>query len=119
MDTLCSLGAITEQERKELENKHTNLSGIADVLDTKLQRLTQEKAKIDKSMHLNQTKLTSDIDTYTDVWKQADNHIANSDNVNAMLQDTDLNMVSQNYKHLVWTILAILFIIGAIRITRN
>ena len=53
------------------------------------------------------------------MWKQSDNNVANSDSVSAMLQDTDLNMVSQNYKHLLWTILAILFIIGAIRITRN
>jgi hypothetical protein len=119
MDTLCSLGAITEQERKELENKHASLSDIASILDTKLKGLTQEKAKIDSSMNLNKTKLTSDINTYSDVWKQSDNNVANSDSVSAMLQDTDLNMVSQNYKHLLWTILAILFIIGAIRITRN
>ncbi|NBQ48002.1 MAG: hypothetical protein EBU33_06065, partial [Sphingobacteriia bacterium] len=60
MDTLCSLGAITEKERKDLENKHTNLSGIASVLDTKLQGLTQEKAKIDKSMQVNKSKLSTD-----------------------------------------------------------
>ena len=119
MDTLCSLGAITEKERKELENKHTNLSGIASVLDTKLQGLTQEKAKIDKSMQFNKSKLSTDIGTYTDVWKKSENYDANDDNINAMVDDTDLNMVSQNYKHLIWTILAILFIIGAIKITKN
>jgi hypothetical protein len=119
IDTLCSLGAITEQERKDLENKHNNLAGIAGILDDKLQGLNRENSKINNSMKLNKTKLTSDINTYSDVWKQADNHVANSDSVNAMMEDTDLTMISQNYKHLVWTILAILFIIGAIRITRN
>jgi len=119
IDTLCSLGAITEKERIELEKKHTNLSGIADILDTKLQGLTKEKAKIDKSMQFNESKLGTDVDTYTDVWKKSENYDANDDNINAMVNDTDLNMVSQNYKHLIWTILAILFIIGAIKITRN
>jgi len=119
MDTLCSLGAITEKERRELENKHTNLSGIASILDTKLQGLNQEKAKIDKSMQVNKSKLSTDIGSYTDVWNKSDNYNANDDNINAMVDDTDLNMVSQNYKHLIWTILAILFIIGAIKITRN
>jgi hypothetical protein len=119
MDTLCNLGAITEQERKELEQKHTKLSGIADIIKNKLQYLTKEKSKIDMSMDKNINKLKTDISSYHNIWEQADNHIANTDNINAILEDTDLNMVSQNYKYLLWTILAILLIIGGIRVTRS
>lgn len=119
MDTLCSLGAITEQERKDLEQKNNNLSGIVDIIKNKLQYLTKEKSKIDSSMDDNINKLKTDIQSYHDVWKQADNHNSNSDNINAILEDTDLNMISQNYKYLLWTILAILLIMGGIRVTRS
>ena len=118
MSTLCSLGAITEQERRELEAKHTNLSGVAGLLGDKLKGLTSEKRKLDSSMQTNVDKLQTDIGTYSDVWDKSDNHEANTDNINGMLTDTDLNMVSQNYKHILWTILAILFIMGGIRINR-
>ena len=119
MDTLCNLGAITEQERKELEQKHNSLSGIADMIKNKLQYLTKEKSKIDSSMDANINKLKTDIGSYQDIWDQAEKHINNTDNMNAILEDTDLNMVSQNYKYLLWTILAILLIIGGIRVTRS
>jgi hypothetical protein len=119
IDTLCGLGAITEQERNELETKKTNLSGIATMLGNKLQSLTKEKSKIDHSMKMNTGKLKTDMNNYKNVWKQSDHNIENADNISGMLQDTDLNMVSQNYKHLLWTILAIMLIIGGIRLTRT
>jgi len=37
----------------------------------------------------------------------------------AMDEDRDLNMMSQNYKHIIWSILAIIIIIIAMGITRN
>ena len=70
-------------------------------------------------MQANVDKLKTDIGTYTDVWKQADEHDTNSPHVDGVLMDTDLNRVSQNYKNILWTILAILIIIGGIRLTRN
>ena len=39
--------------------------------------------------------------------------------LNAMNEDRDLNRISQNYKHILWSILAIIIIIAAIRITRS
>jgi hypothetical protein len=119
MDTLCNLGAITEKERNELEQKHIKLSGIADIIKNKLQYLTKEKSKIDSSMDNNINKLKTDISSYHNTWKEAENHVNNTDNINGILEDTDLNMISQNYKYLLWTILAILLIIGGIRVTRS
>ena len=119
MNTLCNLGAITEQERKELEEKYLKLYGVTATLDNKLQGLTREKSKIEHSMKNNTGKLKSDMNNYKNVWNQADDNVNNLDNISGMLQDTDLNMVSQNYKHMLWTILAILIIIGGIRMTRN
>jgi len=119
MNTLCNLGAITEQERKELEEKYLKLYGVTATLDNKLQGLTREKSKIEHSMKNNTGKLKSDMNNYKNVWNQADDNVNSLDNISGMLQDTDLNMVSQNYKHMLWTILAILIIIGGIRMTRN
>jgi phosphatidylserine synthase len=36
-----------------------------------------------------------------------------------MNEDRDLNRISQNYKHILWSILAIIIIIAAIRISRT
>ena len=119
MDTLCGLGAITEQEQKEMAAKYSNLYGVTSVLDNKLQGLTNEKSKINRSMERTSGKLKSDMNNYKKVWQQADTNVVNAENISGMLVDTDLNMVSQNYKHLLWSILAIMLIMGGIRMTRN
>ena len=37
----------------------------------------------------------------------------------AMNEDSQLNMVSQNYKHILWSILAIIIVIATIRLTKR
>jgi hypothetical protein len=39
-------------------------------------------------------------------------------NLEAMNEDRDLNMMSQNYRHILWSILAIIIIIGTIKMTK-
>jgi hypothetical protein len=73
-------------------------------------------------MNLNIDKLQSNINSYADTQYEKKDYTEKSSNivnVNAMLEDTDLNMISQNYKNLIWTILAIILIIGGIRLTRS
>ena len=117
MDTLCNLGAITAQERKDLETKRSTLSDVASLLSNKLVGLTNEKTKIEKTIELNNAKITTDINSY----KKTKHHMVmnNINNVDGMIQDTKLNMISQNYKKIIWSILVILVIIGAIRYAQS
>lgn len=40
-------------------------------------------------------------------------------NLQAMNEDRDLNMTSQNYRHILWSILAIIIIIATMKMTKN
>ena len=40
-------------------------------------------------------------------------------NLQAMTEDRDLNMMSQNYRHILWSILAIIIIIGTLKMTKT
>jgi hypothetical protein len=40
-------------------------------------------------------------------------------NLEAMNEDRDLNMMSQNYRHILWSILAIIIILGTIKFTKS
>lgn len=40
-------------------------------------------------------------------------------NLQAMNEDRDLNMMSQNYRHILWSILAIIIIIGTMKMTKT
>jgi hypothetical protein len=40
-------------------------------------------------------------------------------NLTAMNEDRDLNMMSQNYRHIMWSILAIIIIIGTMKFTKS
>ena len=56
------------------------------------------KSKIEKTIELNNAKITTDINSY----KKTKHHMVmnNINNVDGMIQDTKLNMISQNYKKL-------------------
>ena len=40
-------------------------------------------------------------------------------NVTAMLDNADLELISDNYKYILWSILAITIILGGIKASRN
>jgi hypothetical protein len=122
MDMLCNLGLVTEQERKDLDNKNANLKDVAKIIEKKVNNLSQKQSDLSTNMNLNIDKLQSNINSYADTQYEKKDYTEKSSNivnVNAMLEDTDLNMISQNYKNLIWTILAIILIIGGIRLTRS
>ena len=121
MDTLCSLGVITEQEKRELDEKNNKLKELAGVIGGKVQNLSNVRTKLSDSMNMNINKLKSNINSYNDIQTERKNYSDNSGtviNADAMLEDSDLNMVSQNYKNLIWTHLAILLAVGVIAASR-
>jgi hypothetical protein len=119
METLCELGAITAKEQKELHLKNKELNGVASMMQTKLNELLDEDDTLTKGFNGNVKKLKKDIKHYNKVNNKIKDHEQQLENAEAMRQDTDLNMLSQNLHYLLWTSFAILILLASIRIMRN
>jgi hypothetical protein len=122
MDTLCNLGIVTEQDKRDLEIKNANLRDIAGVVETKVQDLSKQQYNLNNRMNMSKSKFNADLNSYENIRTEKNNYSEDSSNmvnINAMLEDSDLNMISNNYKNLIWTHLALLLLIGVVVSSRN
>jgi len=120
--TKCGLANYTEAERTDLDGKYNKLhddisnEGVVErinELDAKHNTLTGRLNSVKNLLKNTFSDLTNsrkDLKDWSgDQLKQ----------LNAMNEDRDLNMMSENYKHIMWSILAIVIIIGTIKMTKK
>jgi hypothetical protein len=117
-NALCQVAYMTKEEKKQFETAHKELRDIAGKIQKVLARLTQTDEKLVESLGYNVKKLKRDIKRYTNVNKETIKRKGQLQNSAAMEGSTELNMVSQNSKYLLWSILAILFVTTSIRTRR-
>ena len=116
--TLCRLGLVTQNEKKALDEANRDLRGLTGTLENKLRDLTKEDAELVKSLGYNVDKLQKDLKTYNNTDRTAKHGSKQLEHASAMNEDASMSMISENYQYLLWTILAILIIIGGIKATR-
>lgn len=117
-DTLCNLGLIVKDEKQFLDAANKDLRELSNTLEDKIKKLSKEDKKLVSDLGYNVDKLKNDLNEYNNVYKVAENKNNEFDRAIAMYEDTNLDMISENYQYLLWTILAIIIIIGSIRITK-
>ena len=122
--TKCGLAAYTDAERKAVAAEETKLTTAVDTDYKSMVNTLRDKYKLLKN-HL----LSTDTDTETAGEnlknKREELGLAMGDKktneynqLQAMNEDTDLNMMSQNYRHIMWSILAIVIIIATMKIAK-
>ena len=124
--TKCGLAKFTEEERdtvaygKEvLMDDIDNVSDVENSFKSLFNNLKQKyKLLIGHITNTNtsiQTKFNELQNTKKDLADWTGDQLQN---LEAMDDDTDLNMMSENYRHIMWSILAIIIIITTIKLTK-
>jgi hypothetical protein len=117
-NAVCQMAYMTKEEKKQFEAAHKELQKVAGEIQDVLSDLTKTDEKLVESLGYNVRKLKRDIKQYASVGKSRDNRKEQLLNSSAMADSTELNMVSQNSKYLMWSILAILLVTASIRTRR-
>lgn len=119
IDTLCELGAITEEERNVSNTKLKYLNEATDKMSKKLNSIATEKKNLDESFTTAKKGLTKNINDYGSMRRKIINNDKAITNIIGMSDDTELNMTSQNIKYFLYANLAIIIAIASIRLMRN
>ena len=117
-NALCQVAYMTKEEKKHFEATHKELHDIAGQIQKVLAKLTETDEKLVESLGYNVKKLKRNIKQYTNVKNENTKRKGQLQNSTAMESSSDLNMVSQNSKYLMWSILAILLVTTSIRTRR-
>ena len=117
-NALCQMAYMTKEEKKQFETAHKELHNIAGEIQKVLSKLTETDEKLVESLGYNVKKLKRNIKQYTNIKNENTKRKGQLQNSTAMESSSDLNMISQNSKYLLWSILAILLVTTSIRTRR-
>lgn len=112
MDTLCSLGAATEQEQKELARKRLELDELAEKIKQKLRQLRGTDSTLVTTLDKNLEQIEKDINAYQKLNHERKTTKEATLNVDGMQEDSSLNLTRHMYQHILYSILAILVVMG-------
>jgi len=119
INTLCKLGLASQEERATLKEANEELMNMKTNMSSNLNKLQGEDSKLTKSLSNNIDKLDKDIKSYDKVRMETTKVKEKTININAMKSDSELDMISNNTTYMMWSILAILVVIGGIKATRH
>ena len=119
--TACGLKRYTKKEREAAVDEETKVMGtvtsefksLMDTLHDKYRLLKTHLLSTGTDMETAKSDLNAIRSAGMDNLKNAQYA-----QLKAMSEDTDLNMMSQNYRHILWSILAIVIIIATMKIAK-
>jgi hypothetical protein len=119
MNTLCALGAITQDERNSSQASLKELNKATNIMSNKLKSISNEKTDITDSFGSAKKKLSKNIKEYGSMRHKILTNDKNIKNIIGMYEDTELLMTSQNIKFFLFTNLAIIIAIASIKLMRS
>lgn len=116
--TLCELGEATSTQLKELDIREKELGNAACHVSRYMSMLNKENNTLDKKMMCSLKQNEKNVTQYNKTVKDLENTETQLISINAMEDDTNLEMISQNIKFTGWTALAAIALIAGIKATR-
>lgn len=118
--TKCGLLNAVGNERAIVNAVDASLNTIAEQFSDTINNLYTKYQKLKNRLMSDKTKLSDNLNELKETKQDlADWSGEQSEQLDALNEDSDLNMMSKNYKHIMWSILAILIIIVIIKITMS
>ena len=117
--TKCGLANYTSAARTELATARNIMLTSVNALKEKLAAVTNDDKKIKNELTNNLKKLRGKKTEFDELKRDKRDYTGDQLNqLKAAEEDSNLNMISQNYKHMLWSIIAILIILGILRATK-
>lgn len=119
--TKCGLANYTATQRTRVasdlsNNIYPHVNPISRLVEDLQQKYKQLNIRLFDTKKDIKKKMNEFIESKQDL---ADWTGEQLQNLQAMNEDRDLNMTSQNYRHILWSILAIIIIIATMKITKS
>ena len=119
-NTKCSLGRKLEPMDKLYKDAQEEVDVAANALKNKLNSLTDDQKNEYNKMGDNMKEVNKLINKYENYKKNIEDigGIGKMGTLGGQIEDTHLDLMSNNYQYMIWTIIAIVIIIAAIKMTR-
>jgi hypothetical protein len=118
LSSTCALGTINQRDREAINMQYTKLQGILNQIKEKIRELAGEDIRLNKRLMDEQKIMEKRLKTYEQVYSQIgiENTLIGKDS--AFGEDANLNMLSNNKRFIIWSILALGLTFGAMKFTK-
>ena len=121
-ETKCGLSNATSRERRIETNRQAALTRITDQIIEKLKYLETLNADMVNQMGFDGTTLEEYMVKYTDLNSKYRGMFSGSpemDNISGILTDSDIILLQENYRYILWTIIATGLVVITLNQMRN
>jgi hypothetical protein len=115
--TACGLKKALAPNTLSVDNIRTQLVSVADQLIQQLTSLESSTVDLNAQMGIDKNVLDQNLELYRSISRQYKN--VNMDNINGIMNDSDIRVLQQNYSYILWSILAIAIIAILINLIRR
>ncbi len=116
--TLCGLGIISDRDNKLINDEYKKLQAILLKIKNKIQILSRDDVKLNSHLNKEYDMLQGRLKKYEDTYEQIgrENNLIIEDG--ALKDDFELNMLSNNKKYIIWSIIALGITLGLTKVLK-
>ena len=115
----CGIGKILADNEKKIKTKNHQLENTQNNIKDEMYNLLNDDTTLQNKLSSNLDKMKGDLAEYQSINEKARSTSGKLTHADATSEDTKLQLISENYHYLIWSILAIALVIGGIRASRN
>jgi len=115
---LCGVQSFTAKEKEAVLKESTALNGIINDIKSNLERLNASGDSVASDLKTYERSINTTIDDLQRTTGGRSKYAAQLPDWDGLTDDSALNMASNMYKNIGWSILAVMFIIGANHLTQ-
>lgn len=115
----CGIAKIMAVHENAIKSKNQQLTDTQSMVQKSMYGLLDDETALQNKLSSSLDQMKSDLSDYEGVNKETQMVSQGLMQAGARSEDTKLQLVSDNYHYLLWSILAITLVIGAIRASRN
>lgn len=127
----CNISVITADEKAEYNSLSNELVNLGSEIVAKMENLNSQNTSIQSNITTNTEQFNKSLNEYKETTKQIKEQLnfggnniegmknLNTDDLNGMLTDADLRVIQENYKYVMWSILAVSALIITIKLVKK
>lgn len=114
----CGLGVYNKEYYNKLNSDLRNLQSTVNKINSRLSKLSTTDKKILEQHGLTENKIKRDMLSISDTSNKYLNFKPEFETAKGMVVDSESEMLSNTYYSMLWSILAIMIVIGGIKMTK-
>jgi hypothetical protein len=118
-DELCGLSNHTKEQKDQLNEVLNRLNNKANEIYSKLSNMTSEQKKILENYGLNENKIKKDMENINLIEKEYPKLKTKLRNMYGIETVSERELIHNNYNYMLWSILAIVLVIGGMKMLKK